>query len=75
MISALQKSQNEKSKQQTSQSTKQTVRLGAMDMSRVNPLDSTSVIKRGKEKENPKAKKKSTLKKVCIRKININLLN
>lgn len=32
----------------------------------VNPLDPTSITKRGKEREKPKAKKHSTLKKVYI---------
>jgi len=30
----------------------------------VNPLDSAQIQKRGKEREKPKAKKQSTLKKV-----------
>ena len=32
----------------------------------VNPLDSANIQKRGKEREKPKAKKQSTLKKVII---------
>ena len=40
----------------------------------VNPLDSTQIQKRGKEREKPKAKKQSTLKKVLFfKKIKNNL--
>ncbi|CAF0717197.1 unnamed protein product [Brachionus calyciflorus] len=33
----------------------------------VNPLDPSSILKRGKEREKPKSKKKSTLKKIILR--------
>lgn len=33
----------------------------------INPLDSSSIVKRGKEREKPKSKKKSTLKKIILK--------
>lgn len=73
MISALQKGQNFQRNNQVKIQAKAVANIlfnrqeKNSSLQLVNPLDSSSTLKRGKEREKPKSKKKSTLKKIILR--------
>lgn len=73
MISALQKDQNMQRNNQVKIQAKTVANIllnrqeKNMTMQLVNPLDTSSIVKRGKEREKPKSKKKSTLKKIILK--------